>query len=556
MPRKSIIWNILPYYLLIIFLSLLSISWYSSKTVKDFHKRDIARSLEERARIVEMHLSGIFPGMEAAEIDSLCDQYGDRSEMRITVIDPGGVVRGDSEEDPARMENHADRPEIIKALSGSVGVSERHSGTLNQNFIYVAVPLVAEGEIRGVVRASIPLTEVEGSLSDMYRRLFLAGVVATLLAGLLSLLVSRRISIPIEEMKKGIEHFEEEDLEYRIPTQGLSELGELARVINSMASKLKDRIDTVELQKNEQEAVFSAIPEGILVLDEEEKIVRMNPGAAELLGTSPAEARGKSIQEVARNPQLQRFVAETLSSRSPVETDFALWTGTADIFVQAKGVTLKSFNGNGAGAVIVLNNVTRIKKLENVRREFVANVSHELRTPVTAVKGFVETLLEGAIQHPAEAEKFLQIIDRQADRMNRIIGDLLLLAQVEREEETGGIRFEKTNIREILDDARQVCASKAADKSIIIEISCAEELEARANPALLEQAIINLVDNAINYSPDNSKVTVKAYRENGRLALDVIDRGCGIEPEYQSRLFERFYRIDKARSRKQGGTGL
>ena len=499
---------------------------------------------------------GIIPGANDAVVDSLCDECGDRSGMRLTIIDRDGVVTGDSEEDPARMENHFDRPEIGKALSGSVGVSERYSGTLNQNFIYVAVPLKIDGVIMGAVRASIPLTEVEESLSEMYRSLFIASVIAALVAGFLSVLVSRRISRPIGEVTRGVEHFDAGDLEYRIPVHGMAEVGELARAINRMASKLSDRIDTVELQKSEQEAVFCAIPQGIMVVSENESIVRMNPGASELFGISIDEAGGKSIQEVVRNKQLQKFVAETLASKGPVETDFILRTSISDMFMQARGVTLKSLNGNGAGAVIVLNNVTRIKKLENMRREFVANVSHELKTPVTAIKGFVETLMEGAIENKADAKNFLAIIDRQADRMNRIISDLLLLAQTERDEETGGIRFEKTNVREILDDARQVCSSKAADKNLIIEVNCEQDLEGQVNPALLEQAIINLVDNAIKYSEEGSKITVKAYRDADCLAMDVIDRGCGIEPENQLRLFERFYRIDKARSRKLGGTGL
>lgn len=556
MRSKRIIWHILPYYIFIIFLCFLSVSWYSSKAVRDFHRSDITHSLEERARIVEIHLTGIIHGLNEAAIDSLCDEYGNKSEMRITIIDRDGTVAGDSGEDPARMENHFDRPEVKKALSGSVGISERYSGTLKQNFIYVAVPLEIDGVITGAVRASIPLTEIEGSLSEMYRRLFVASIIASFVAAFLSVLVSRRISNPIEEVTKGIEHFDAGDLEYRIPVYGLAEVGELATVINKMASKLSDRIDTVELQKSEQEAVFSAIPQGILVVNEKEIVVRMNPGASELLGIPAEEAMGKSIQEIVRKQQLQKFVAETLASNEPVETDFVLRTSTGDIFIQARGVTLRSLNNNGAGAVIVLNNVTRIKRLKNVRREFVANVSHELKTPVTAIKGFVETLMEGAIEDEVNTRKFLAIIDRQADRMNRIISDLLLLAKVERDEETGGIRFEKTSIREILDDARQVCFSKAADKNIIIEIDCQQGLEVQASPALLEQSIINLVDNAIKYSEEGDKVTVKAYRDDSWLVMDVIDCGSGIEPEHQLRLFERFYRIDKARSRKLGGTGL
>lgn len=506
--------------------------------------------------MVEMQLAGIYGSLNSAAVDSLCDEYGALSEMRITVIDSDGSVVGDSEEDPSKMENHADRPEVIQALAGVVGVSERYSGTLNENFIYVAIPMEINGDVRVAVRASIPLTEVDDYLSAMYKRLFVAGIVAALIAALTSLFVSRRISNPIEEMIKGIEHFAADDLDYRIPVQGLAEISELAGTINNMASRLKDRIETVEHQKSEQEAVFSAIPQGLLVVSDDEKIVRMNPGASDLLGISEEEARGKTIQEVVRNQQLQKFVMETLSTEDPVETDFVLRTDILDLHIQARGVKLKSSDGNGSGAVIALNNVSRIRKLENVRREFVANVSHELRTPITAVKGFVETLMDGGVEDKDDANKFLEIINRQADRMSRIITDLLLLAQMESDQETGGIRFEKAMVMDIFEGARQVCSSSASAKNVTIEIDCDDDLEVKGSPDLLEQAIINLAENAIKYSDENEKITIKAYRKDDWLAMDVIDRGCGIEPENQPRLFERFYRTDMARSRKLGGTGL
>ncbi|MBN2070389.1 MAG: HAMP domain-containing protein [Candidatus Krumholzibacteriota bacterium] len=556
MKKKSIIWHVLPYYLLIILFSLILVSWYSSKAVRDFHEKDITRSLEERAIMVKLHLADLMSGPIVTNVDSLCDIYGERSDMRITVIDRKGRVIGDSEDDPARMENHSDRPEILKALSGSTGVSKRHSATLSQDFIYVAIPLDVGGEIKGTVRASIPLTEIEGSLSTMYKHLFMAGIITAMIAGLLSVFAARRISSPIEEVKKGIKHFDSGDLDYRIPAHGMAEIGELSRVINNMASSLSDRIDMVELQKSEQDAVFSAIPEGLLVVDRNERIIRINPGASELLGISVDKAVGKSIQELVRNRQLQKFVIDTLGGSGPAEVDFIINNNGTDIFVQARGVTMMSIDGNRSSAVIALNNVTRIKKLEDVRREFVANVSHELRTPVTAIKGFVETLMDGAIENKSDTRKFLAIIDRQADRMKRIIADLLMLAQVEKEEESGEIRFEKTDIGKVIDEARHLCSSKADARNIIIEVNCPDDLVAMVDPALLEQAIINLLDNALNYSGEGSKVTVKACKENGWLVIDVIDRGCGIEPQYSLKLFERFFRIDKARSRKLGGTGL
>ncbi len=557
MKKIRIIWHLFPWHVLIIFISLLSLSLFISRYTLEFQKNNIGDSLKSTARLVALDLESRAPGMTPAAMDSLCVEYSRRSGMRITVVMEDGRVAGDSMERSSKMENHGDRPEIVEALAGGIGVSERYSSSIDRRFMYVAVPVKPDGGIVGAARASIPLMDIDRSLGKIKNRIMITGIVVALLSVITSILASRRISAPLEEMKKGIGHFAADDLDYRIPVHGLAEVGELAGVINDMASRLKDRIDTVERQRSEQEAVFVAMPGGILVVDDDEKVIRMNPGASKLLGISSEEAAGRMIQEVIRNQQLQKFVALTLGSGEQVEADIVLRSGAADLFIQAHGVKLRAGNGgDGSGAVIVLNDVTRIKKLENVRREFVANVSHELRTPITAIKGFVETLMDGAIDKAGDAKKFLGIIDRQADRMNGIVRDLLLLAQVERDDEKEDIRFEKTRIRAILDEARLICSPQASGRNIIIHVTCDEDLESLVNPALLEQAVINLVDNAIKYSADGGKVSVNAFREGAWLAIDVIDQGCGIEKENLSRLFERFFRIDKARSRKLGGTGL
>jgi two-component system phosphate regulon sensor histidine kinase PhoR len=557
MKKIRIIWHLFPWYVLIIFLSLLTVSWYVSRYTRDFHRDNIGRNLESMAKLVDFDLESGLQGISSSRMDSICVELYARSGIRVTIVGKDGRVAGDSLEESARMENHGDRPEIIKALSGGTGISERMSGTLKRPFLYVAVPLYDQSGLAGAVRTSISMADVNAELRRIQTRIILTGVGVALLSVLLSILISRRISAPLNEMKKGISHFAGDDLEYRIPVYGLAEVGDLAGVINEMASRLQDRIDTVERQRSEQEAVFAAMPGGILVVDDDEKIVRMNPGAASMLGISGPETIGKMIQEAVRNQQLQKFVAQTLGSEGHIEADFTLRPGSADVFIQAHGVKLRSDNGNkGKGAVIVLNDVTRIKKLENVRREFVANVSHELRTPITAIKGFVETLMDGAIDRAGDAKKFLGIIDRQADRMNGIVRDLLLLAQVERDGEAGDIRFEKANISKILDEARLISSPQASERNIILNVDCDEALEARVNPALLEQAVINLVENAVKYSNEGGVVKVNAFIENGSLAVDVVDQGCGIAPENLPRIFERFFRIDKARSRKLGGTGL
>ena len=256
-----------------------------------------------------------------------------------------------------------------------------------------------------------------------------------------------------------------------------------------------------------------------------------------------------------RKADLLRFVARTLSGKAPVEGDIVL-RDESERFLQAHGTVLRDTRAQDIGALIVLNDVTRLRRLENIRRDFVANVSHELKTPVTAIKGSVETLLDGALQKPQDARRFLEIVARQADRLNAIIDDLLALSRIEQEAERHEIPLQRGRLGEVLRGALQACEVGAAAKSIRIECSCPESLQARINPPLLEQAMVNLIDNAVKYSRPDSEVLVEALREGGEVLIRVRDHGSGIGAEHLPRLFERFYRVDKARSRKAGGTGL
>jgi two-component system phosphate regulon sensor histidine kinase PhoR len=265
--------------------------------------------------------------------------------------------------------------------------------------------------------------------------------------------------------------------------------------------------------------------------------------------------QGRTIQEVIRLSELKRCVVGALSSEEPVEKDLVLY-GEAERIVQARGTPLRDAEGKRIGVLVVLNDVTRLAKLENIRKDFVANVSHEIKTPITAIKGFVETLQEGRTQDQEEIRRFLEIIHRHVDRLEAIVEDLLTLSRMEKEAETEGIPLEDHTVRDILARAVQACEDKAESKKIHLEIDCREDLKARMDPQLLEQAVVNLIDNAINYSEEGKSVTIKALERAQEILIQVQDQGCGIERKHLDRVFERFYRVDKSRSRKLGGTGL
>jgi two-component system phosphate regulon sensor histidine kinase PhoR len=376
-----------------------------------------------------------------------------------------------------------------------------------------------------------------------------------------SLVVSKKISTPIEEMKQGAERFAGGELKTRLLVPDSEELGGLAETMNEMAAQLDARIQTITRQRNEREAILASMAEGLIAVDSQEKIISINRAACEMFGLRTPDIQGTSIQEAVRNAALHSLVAGTLQgySGSEQEREVILDIG-GKRFLQAHGAVLRDATGERIGAVIVINDITRLRQLENVRRDFVANVSHELRTPITSIKGFVETLLEGALDSPDDAKRFLGIIAKQVDHMNEIIGDLLLLSRIEQDYEPGtekpGMTLERGRIRELLESCIEVCAVKATGKDISIGLSCEKGLVAEVNRPLLEQAVVNLIDNAIQYSERGGMVQVEALKQEDEVAIMVRDQGCGIPEEYLPRLFERFFRVDKARSRKHGGTGL
>jgi len=421
----------------------------------------------------------------------------------------------------------------------------------------IAIPIKSRDQVLGVLRTAEPITEIETTLAAIHARVALAGLVVAIVAASVSLLVARRISRPLEDIQHGAERFARGELQHKLPIPPLQEAASLAVSMNDMAAQLDARIHDVLRQRNEREAILSSMVEGVLAVDLGERVINLNQAASRLLGIELDKSQGRTLQEVVRNRELQRLVNEVLSRQLPVANDLEIVSREGEKRqLHAQGTVLYDSQNRPLGALVVVHDITRLKKLENVRRDFVANVSHELKTPVTSIKGFVETLLDGAMHNPADAERFLRIVASQADRLNSIIEDLLTLSRLEQGTERAEITLEAGKIHHVLTTAAEVCLLKAEAKQIRVEIACDEELSARMNAALLEQAVVNLIDNAVKYSPNGQKVHVTAYKDNGEVVIRVEDRGCGIPREHLPRIFERFYRVDRARSRELGGTGL
>lgn len=555
MFKKRLLWQLYPSFLLIIVISIVGVAWYASQSLRTFHLNQVTEDLKSRAHLIEKQISTNLTNRNFKEIDVFCKQIVAASSTRITVILPNGEVIADSDEIPGRMKNHADRPEFRDALEQGRGNSLRFSETLGKKMMYLAISIKQDGKVLAVVRTSVPVTAIDEALENIYKKLFWAGAIIAVCAAAISLAISKKISRPVEQMTEVAKHFASGKLDLRLSIPSATELAELAKALNEMARQLNTRIDTITKERSQIQAILSSMIEGVLAVDSAGHIVSINKAAAELLGIDATSSHGLSIEEVVRNPQLQQYIKNTLENKQPTETDcFVLNNGGR--FLQLYGSGLTDNKGSNSGAVLVLHDITRTRQLEKVRRDFVANVSHELKTPITSIKGFVETLQEGAFDKPEESKRFLEIIAKHADRLNAIVDDLLSLSRLEEDSEKRRLSFEKTSIRPTLTSAIELSKVKADQKHITVELFCDKEITAKINAALIEQAVLNLIGNAIKYSQDNSKIQVGAQETENEALVTVSDQGCGIAKEHLVRIFERFYVVDKGRSRKLGGTGL
>jgi two-component system phosphate regulon sensor histidine kinase PhoR len=556
--KKRLLWQIFPSYVLIALLALVAFYWNVTVLIDQFFTHQTRQTLEHHARLAIPILSDSVDKADLVQIDLLCKKISQDIATRITVIENTGRVLGESSKGPASMENHANRPEVQQAFAGKVGYSElRPSSTLKQRMMYVAVPIISENQVVAVVRTSLSLAEIEHTQRALRLHFIQYSLLIVFGLALLSLGLAWKWSRPLALLQRGTEEFARGNLVYRLDILGHGEIADVARTLNSMAEQLEQRIQAAGRFQNEQRAILEAMQEGLIAFDTQGRCLSLNPAAAAMLKLDLAKTPGLSVGEVIHGSQLQQFIQNAIKSVLPAEeTILMLGPNQTEIYVQARSSALLGNQSEQIGILIVLNDITRLYQLEQIRRDFVANVSHELNTPITSIQGFIETLQDGAVDTPADARRFLGIIARQADRLNSIIEDLLLLCELEQDGQNVHVSFESCAIQDILKETAELCRYKAEQRQIRINLECPSDLTARVNASLLEQAVLNLADNAIKYSHTGGQVNISAVSEKGNLVISVQDFGCGIAAEHQARIFERFFRVDKARSRQLGGTGL
>jgi len=491
------------------------------------------------------------------QIESEVQKLSKRGNVRLTLILTDGTVMSDSHEDSDDMENHYNRPEIQAALETGHGHNVRFSDTLDQQMMYSAIKLTDNDKTLGILRMAISTEALRNELADLIIKIILGGFLIVLGSALSAWWISRRISQPLEVLKNGAVRISNGHLDTQLPPFTTYELDEMSSAMNRMGSQLHKRILTITSQQHREKQILSNMMDGVLTITPEGHIATINPSAAKLLHVSESHTPGKEWQKVIESPELREFIQDCLTNY-PDKAKKIFYNELRNNYLQARFGTLKAPQTETyAGALVLLQDVTQSHQMEIMRKDFVSSVSHELRTPVTAIKGFVETVLDEDNKLSTTTAGFLRIIASHSDRLINIVNDLLSLSKIEYMNERSSIVFDVTEMKAPVLQAVQSCRANAEKRDIELKTRFEEGIKGHINAQLITQACINLIDNAIKYSTPGTQVTISSYRDfHGDICISVGDNGIGIPEDHKDRVFERFYRIDKARSRDMGGTGL
>lgn len=513
----------------------------------------LTSKLSDEAALVSAQLRS--SDLASPGINALAHSLSSKVGSRLTIIGAAGRVLADSELDDAAvkaMENHSDRPEVAGALGGEASYDLRRSVTLGKVMLYAAYPVSFSGRVGAVVRLAIPTTQLETMRALLKRALLAALALALLLSFFLSLTVSAGLARPFDKIVYGSKKFAAGDFSYRIQKDFHGEMGKLAETLNSMSAAVEENLRRVETQAQQLAAAFANMAEGVLVTDTTARVTALNPAMERIFSVKAADSVSRALLEVIPNAGLSGICTRALSGGKPISDEMELTTPVRGIFsVNAAPI----FEGGAvSGCLMVVHDITEVRRLEAKRRDFVANVSHELKTPLTAIRGYVETLLGGAIDDREHALEFLGVILQQSKRLDNIISDLLKLSSLE--SYALEVKKEELGLRDLADSLIAGLASIFKAKEAAVSNTIPAGLVVKADPEKLGQVFINLLDNAVKFSAENAKVEISVQELPGSVKVLVKDSGIGIPQEHLAWVFERFYRVDKARSREMGGTGL
>jgi two-component system phosphate regulon sensor histidine kinase PhoR len=534
---------------------------YLNRALESYAVQAIEGRLVTAARLLHDPARALLTGAASPAVArEFTVQAAGPTESRVTLIALDGRVLADSDVEVAdlgRLENHRDRPEVRAALAGGIGHDMRTSTSINAPLIYVAVPVRDGGRLAGVLRLALPLSVVTSSYGDLRRVMLAGGLVALAVAFGIGIFVAGRVTHPVVEMQQIARAMSEGRFDVRAPVRSVDEIGALGRALNVMTARLREKIGDLEEERAKVRAILDGMVEGVIAVDGHEAIVLMNERARAMFGVGMGRGEGKPFLEIIRNAELHEIfrASRAAGADTPLIRELHLRHPVHRI-LQINAVPLRLGGGVEPGVVMVLHDLTALRRLEQVRTEFVANVSHELRTPLTAIQGYLETLLGGALEEPEHARRFIEIAFRHTERLGRLLNDLTDLSNIELGKVT--LRLAPVRVQEVVDSVFEIIRPKASGGRVglVADVQPAD-LTVYADHDRLAQILINLVDNSVKYTPENGWVTVRARTvDGGRAEIRVRDTGVGIPAADLPRITERFYRVDKARSRELGGTGL
>jgi two-component system phosphate regulon sensor histidine kinase PhoR len=545
---RSIQWRITLLFILLIVVSLGVTGGYLAVSVRQQRLADLRFQLEQEARITAE--ATILPITGQGETpDVLAKKLGKEIATRITIIAPDGTVLGDTDEDPAAMENHANRPEVRDALASGLGESTRYSITEKMQMMYIAVPVVDQGKVIGVARVALPLTAVDAAVNQVSRPVVLAILITAVVAALAAWLIARATTRPIRELTRASRKIAAGELAQNIRIRGGGEATELARAFNEMSRNLQDLVSAISTEKTKLAGILDNMADGVIMVDTYGVILLANRAAGRLLGFRETEASARTIIEVVHDHEVEEVLKECLKTGREQSIQFEAGTSRRFLRVLAVPITM---NKTG-GALALFQDLTELRGLQTMRRELIGNISHELRTPIAGIKAMAETLRDGAIDDRLAAADFLARIEAEADRLAHMVTELTQLSRIE----TGQaeLKMEPVRINLLVEDALKQLAPLAERAQVTLSAELAASLpEVTADRERIRQTIINLVHNAIKFNRPGGKVTVSTIVEGEGVTVNVADSGTGISREDLPHIFERFYKADRARS--SGGSGL
>ncbi len=530
------------------------IFYYFIQNHINFYYQQLENNLRNQCKLIINNEKIDFQKKSPAIIDSWVKEVGKDIGTRITIVRKDGTVLADSNHNPEQMDNHADRPEIKEVLNGAEkGVSSRWSNTLAEDMYYVAYPLVKNGDIIGVVRLARSAADIKQTVIRDIKSYFYFLILILLITILLVWKFSASLIKPITRMAEMAGSIASGNLKERIELKSYdNEVGFMARMFNYMAEQLEIKIDEISDEKNRAEAILSSMSDGVIATDQTGKIIMINPAACKMLNVNSENVVDKDLIEVVRSYKVDEFLQQAIGDNENFTEEITM-KNPDKVILLCNFAPVTNEKKEVAGGVIVFTDITELRELEQIRKDFVANVSHELKTPLTSVIGYVDTLLDNKITDLNTIERFLKIIKKEADRLALLITDLLSLSRVENKNPD----LKPNRLDEVIEKPISILRNSAAEKGITIVREIEDNLPlVLMVPGQIEQVLINLIDNSIKYTSEGGTVKIRAHQEDDLVYIEVEDSGIGIPAEDLNRIFERFYRVDKARSRALGGTGI